>query len=311
MSKNRPILILGGTGFIGHAVVSQLLRERNPEDLIVLSHRKASSFAGVKTIKGSLEKVDWSQLDHNPPETIIHLARINATRFGKLGRYLAARKGRNANKRLVEHSQRANWRCSFTYVSGSLMYGEHGTETILEGEGLKPIAFARQYSIAEDVFDPVAQNVRVIRVPWVIGQGSWFKGFFTDKLQSEKRVPQYGSGENWMSFIEVSDAAKGIVYASLNFNRGVYHLAMPQALPQRNFCELISKLSGFPIKAFSNTEMEMKFEEAIVESFRSNIILGTRFQENFPANFFQFTEVESALKHHLSLFLKDKERILS
>lgn len=306
MSTEAPILVLGGSGFIGSSLLSALVQEYPQRRILVLAHNKIPKQRGVEVIEGSLEKFDWSTLDTDPPSNIFHLARINSSKYARFGRYRAAIKGKRANKRLLHHIDSRDWNTKITYVSGSLMYG-NSISPQFENAGIKPISFAREYAIAELPFLNPKLNVQMIRLPWVYGNNSWFKSFFLNHMQHHREVPCYGDGTNQMSFIEVNDAARAILFTGTKLDRGTYNLSIPGSISQMEFCQLLSSYSGLPLApVLGNQLLKRNYESAIYEAFTSNIVLDTLKRELFPDSIYRFNSVEQMLESTLVGFLKNE-----
>lgn len=300
--NGKNVLILGASGFIGKEVLKALKENPAIASVSVLVHKKHVQLKGVTTYHGSLETMNWSVFDAGPPSHIIHLARINSRRFGALGRLWAAYKGRKANQRLIRHIQKKGWNTVITYVSGSLLYGDNGNEPVTEDHPLRPVSFARQYSLAESPWLNCGLPVNIVRVPWVLGRDSWFGGFYLASIKNKKEVPCYGKGDNLMSFIEVGDAGRMIAWTALNRNGGTLHLAMPRAHSQMELCLTLSGISGYPVHEIGLNG----YEKALQEAFTSSIRLETKYPGLVPEELMHFKDLRSLLEAQLPLFLKDE-----
>lgn len=275
--KRNNILILGASGFIGR-VVYKHLRSAYPERLIhvlLRSKEKAVGFNHPNTQIhiGTLESFNWKTLPEHI-SCIFHFARNASSRWKKVGRYLASAKGWYGNKRLINYIKTSDVKRLF-YMSGSLMYGHH-SEPVELGQSVSPVSFAREYQIAEwpvmRASEPLNGNckVSIIRVPWVLGDGSWFQAFFKQPIENNSYIPQYGDGKNIMAFIQVNDIAlacqkllEDIPYKTL------YHLSYKNGLTQAEFVKLMQAHTNYPIKHINLSG----YEQAIQEAFQSSIPL--------------------------------------
>ena len=299
-STGTHVLVLGASGFVGREVLAALLLNRENLRISAVYHHNKPETTGIRLVKSDLKGMDWSLFDQDPPEIIIHLARINSRRGGKWGRRLAARRGYRANKALLAHMERKGWNSRITYVSGSLMYGDCGEEPVFEDHALNPVSFAREYVHAEMPFLEKDKNVRMIRLPWVFGEGSWFEGFYLKIMKAEKRVPCYGPGNNRMAFIEAGDAGRQIASIALQREPGVYHLAMETPVIQKDFCNMLASVSGLAVG-----ELPLNgFEPALQEAFTVSIRLDSRDAEYRRQ--LHYPIVEDLVRSKLPLFLKNK-----
>ncbi len=299
-STGTHVLVLGASGFVGREVLAALQLRQEKLRISAVYHHNKPATEGIRLVKGDLRGMDWSLFDQDPPEIIIHLARINSRRGGKWGRKLAARRGFRANKALLAHMEKKGWKSRITYVSGSLMYGDCGEEPVFEDRLLNPVSFAREYVRAEMPFLEKDKNVRMIRLPWVFGEGSWFGGFYLKIMKTEKQVPCYGPGNNHMAFIEAGDAGRQIASIALQREPGTYHLAMETPVTQKDFCNMLASTSGLAVGELSLSG----FEPALQEAFTVSIRLNSRDAEY--RKHLQYPSVEDLVRSKLPLFLKNK-----
>ena len=91
-------------------------------------------------------------------------------------------------------------------------------EIVNEDYKLNPTSFARQYHIAESPWyeSQGKENFTTImlRLPWVVGNGSWFTGSYINYAINHGYVPLYGDGSNWMSLIDVHDCCSLALHLS-------------------------------------------------------------------------------------------------
>lgn len=265
--------VLGGTGFIGSAVVKELLKQNH--HVVVLEHRKKTelSHPNLSIVKGSLDKAA-QLLSIYKPNIIIHLARISGGRYA-IGRYLQSVKAKKFNHQ-IRHYLEENPQTHLYYLSGSLMYG-NSSHPLNELSPMNPISFAKQYAVAERPFviNPPL-NCTVLRPGWVFGKGSWFYQFYLKPIQNQHYVPQYGSGENKMTIIHVNDLSKLVIlYAQTKKVSPVYNLYSPILVSQASFVIELAEISKKEINALSSDEVLRKFNRTIQEAFESNIVLAS------------------------------------
>ena len=211
------------------------------------------------------------------PDIVVHFARNSSKHFRKWGRLIGSVKGYFGNKRLLNYLSRQHKQCRVFYLSGSLMYGNH-TEIVTEKTTLQPISFAKEYIYAEQPFlTNTKKNTAVtfVRVPWVLGNGSWFDAFYLKKIKTEQAVPIYGDGSNQMAFILNQDIAKCMVHLLDKSFHPIVNLAYDYYITQVEFSQLIANKLQLPLK----TIPLQTFERAIKEAFTSSIKLGSELDD--------------------------------
>ena len=273
-SDKRTILVLGSNGFIGREFVKELLDNKHEADQYYFLNRTlpAQKIDGVHYFTGDFTHFDWSSLPSSP-DIVVHFARNSSKRGRKWGRLMASIKGYFGNKRLLKFLAKQQKQSRVFYLSGSLMYGNH-KGIVTEKTPLKPISFAKEYIHAEQPFlKNTNKNIVVsfVRVPWVLGAGSWFEAFYLKKIKTDQSVPIYGDGENQMSFILNQDIAKCLVHLLEQPNQPVINLSYNYYITQAEFAQLIAHKLQLPLK----TIPLQGFERAIKEAFTSSIKLGT------------------------------------
>ncbi len=274
VSDKRTILVLGSNGFIGREFVKELLDNKHKADQYYFLNRTlpAQKIDGVHYFTGDFTHFDWSSLPSSP-DIVVHFARNSSKRGRKWGRLLASIKGYFGNKRLLKFLAKQHKQSRVFYLSGSLMYGNH-ISIVTEKTPLKPISFAKEYIHAEQPFlKNTNKNIVVsfVRVPWVLGAGSWFEAFYLKKIKTDQTVPIYGEGENQMSFILNQDIAKCLVHLLEQPYHPVINLAYNYYITQAEFAQLIAHKQSLPVTSIPLHP----FERAIKEAFTSSIKLGT------------------------------------
>ncbi len=276
----RHILLLGGSGFVGSAVLREFLAEEPDTRLSLLVHRRKPGIdaARLRLVHGSLRDFDLNQITRDPPTHVVHMARLPGRSPWR--RTLAGLRGARANIRLLQTLRRLAHPPRVLYVSGSLMYGNRGEEWVDEQTPLQPTSFARAYIRGER---PLLQSqargdlpVMMVRPPWILGAGSWFATFYAAPMARQRSVPCYGSGRNWMSLLHVEDCARLIRHVTLHGEAGQsYNLTLPP-LRQQDFCGLLSELTGMPVEERPLTTLGRPLDRSLVEAFGSSIRLRSR-----------------------------------
>lgn len=212
MAKDmRNIWVMGGTGFIGSALVSRL--SQDPANLLSLLIHKRANYRQLEkfnTFKGSLGTIDTAWFERYPPGVVFHLARPAGSNL--LTRNLRSFRGEKANERLISILSGLKKPPVVVYVSGSLMYGPVDADNpALENTPLNPGAFAKAYYRNEKPWIEAQQkgllDIRFARPGWIVGTTSWFRQFFWEPYRRNGKVPCYGDGSQLMSVIHLSDCA--------------------------------------------------------------------------------------------------------
>lgn len=278
IDQTRHIVVLGSNGFIGNEFAHLLLKTQQVGDQFYFLNRNIpeKKIAGVHYLTGDFTLFNWNALPI-APDCIFHFARNASKRGRKLGRILASIKGYIGNTRLLSYLSKQQKDCQLFYLSGSLMYGNQ-PNLVTETQALQPISFAKEYIYAEKaLLNNTKKNVKVtfVRVPWVLGEGSWFDAFYLKKIKTERVVPIYGNGENTMAFILNQDIAKCLVHLHDKPYQPVVNLAYNYYITQAEFSQLIANKLQLPLKMIPL----YGFERAIKEAFTSSIKLGSEIKE--------------------------------
>ena len=278
MTCIKRVLLLGATGFIGTRILN-LLRRRAHLRVMVLGHRNVNyrALEDIDLVVDDLKRFDLSWIERFKPDTIIHLARFRGR--GRLGRTVAAHRGRRANRRLIA------WLCErapnirVLYVSGTLMYGDQGERIVDEQTPLNPIAYAREYFAAEEPWLDAQREgllpITIVRPPWIIGPGSWFHHHYVFPALNNGEVPLYGSGQNWMSFLDITDCAGSVLNVAERSEPGkVFNLFAPgQIVRQIEFVSALSDAMGVGVRQIDDDKfgnLDRAAWEALTFSLRAS-----------------------------------------
>jgi nucleoside-diphosphate-sugar epimerase len=292
-TQNKHILVLGGSGFIGRAVISALQSRGHRTSALM---RRSSVPDGVKTLTGDIRHFDWYALKKDLPDAIIHLARIPGRH--KLSRWIAGYQGRAASSRMLRWLHTLDKPPHLIYISGTLVYGDCGKAPIDESAPLRPIAFQRDYIKAElPMLEALGKNlpVSVARPPWVIGGDSWFRRFYFNSTRTGS-VPQFGNGENLMSLIHVNDCAGQICDIASKGEPGrIYNIRACPAITQSRFVSLVAEQVGAGIEILSVEFLRRKYGKAVMEALTFSLDTASRepLIRDFPN---QYPDTRSAVQ---------------
>lgn len=298
--KRKHALVLGGTGYIGSPLTDLLIADPDYRVTVLVHHSvDHRRLEGAHLIEGSIQDLDHSLFKHDPVDVIFHLARNRGRRrLGAFGRKLAAGSGRRANQRLIASLRELSDPPKVVYVSGSLVYGDCEDELVTERMPLNPIAFAREYVLAEEPWMEEAECGQVptviLRPPWIFGNDSWFKHFYLSHIRSTGSLPQYGEGNNWMTLLHVNDCA-GLIKAYADQPVGTYNIFMGEHLTYSEFIERLARRLDLPVKKYSDAELLRSHGKTFYEAFTFSCKLGTDHEEVLRSTDLDFPYVGSLL----------------
>ena len=300
----RRVLLLGGTGFIGSHVLAALRRHKDMR-LMMLGHHNVDyrALEDVDLVVDSLSHFDLSWIEAFRPDTIIHLARLRGG--GPLGRSFSARRGCRANRRLITWLRERAQDTHVVYVSGTLVYGDQGGREVDERAALNPTSFAREYIRAETPWMQAQQEeqlpITIVRPPWVVGPGSWFHHHYVFPALKQGAVPLYGSGGNWMTFLDVRDCAGAIVHLAERSEPGkVFNLFAPgQVALQSEFAQVLSDVLGVGVRKVASDGLRRYRDRAVWEALTFSLRASTINEEARAGYQFEVAHWPDMIARHL------------
>lgn len=291
----KKAMVIGGSGFLGSCVCDELNRQ-GVEITAIVNRTPLSKDYRVTLVHGGLRKLDASLIDSIRPDMIFHCARPTLPVLRRAGRFIAGLKARNYNRSVLHALQKAEHKPQLIFASGSLVYGS-SDKPVKESNDFSPISYARQYHIGEQPFAEAVTKkncvVRIVRLPWLLGKGSWFEWFYLDNIFKRKMIPVFGEGENWMEIIDVHDAARIMVeLASETGSNDTLNIIGKEPMKQKDFAGLVAAVfDSKPVDhkiLFGN-----RLEKEAIEAFTSNILLESSRRSFFDK--FDYRSVEHAL----------------
>ncbi len=314
MERKKNIWILGGTGFIGNALVRYLsAKPENRLHLLLNKNTPYRELEGYNTFSGGLSEIDLQWLEMYPPDIIFHLARPAGKNH--ITRKIASLTGNQLNRRLIRIISALSSSPVIVYVSGSLMYGRRQVcDPASESSKLAPDSFARFYHQTEKPWIEEQKrgelDVRFARPGWILGPGSWFRKFFWEPHLGSGKVPCYGDGNQMMSIIHMDDCAvmvdilgsKGVRGQNLNIFSG-------KPIPQYEFSRLMAEIVGAEIEFIHINTLRRKFGSTTADALCSSSSMTTEYSFIHQKADIVFKNKESMLTDVIRL-LKNKQGIL-
>ena len=303
----NKILLIGSSGFIG----SHLIKKINTScenKLMVILHKNFDFFdyEDFDAIVSDFTDVDLYHFKRFKPDTIFHLGRNRGSGF--IGRFLAANKGKNGNRRMIKYLLKTNLNPRVFYFSGTLVYGNKGSEIADEKSTINPTSYSREYYIAEKPWYEesikLKANISMFRLPWVVGKGSWFYHHYIQIALKYGYVPLYSKGKNWMSLIDVNDCCSLALHISRQTRIfQIINLFNPNLIVrQTEFVEMISEVLNIPVRRIGLRKKmfsDNAFSEAMGFSLKVNTIHMDLYNDyHFKTNDLK-TLIEQNIKHDL------------
>jgi nucleoside-diphosphate-sugar epimerase len=239
----RKVLVIGGTLFIGRALVAELLKSGHE---VWVLHRKPGHDLGKRV--GSLVA------DRNDPEQIRRV--LAGTRFDVVfDNVYDWERGTSAAQ--VEATARA---CSgsplhrYIFMSSVAAYGDGLNHH--EGDALAPDdhpdAYVRNKARSERALFRLHQRmglpVVTIRPPFIYGPGNPFyrEAFFWDRMRENRPVVLPGDGRRLMQFIYIKDlvASCMAVMEEPNAVGHAFNIANPRAITQAEAVQAFADAAG-------------------------------------------------------------------
>jgi len=277
------ILVLGATGFVGSVLVDHLIRLKDVTiTAIVHNTVPATKHEQVRYINHSLSAIDHEFLSAGNYDYIFHLARIPGKKWGDAGRYIAGRKGAAANKKLLANINRLDKQPKLIYLSGSLMYGHIPGSAAIEQDAVNPAGFAKYYYHAErpilKAIEDGAEHLVMLRAPWIIGNGSWYKQMYTDHIKQHNVVPVYGNPQRRMSIITVEDCAGMLWHYAANApGDAVYNIFTFQDVAYNDLVRQVAKAYNCDsFREIAEDEMKKKMGATVADSINCEVLLDTQ-----------------------------------
>lgn len=310
----RNIWILGGTGFIGRALLKHLLgNSANQIHMLINRNKPFGELEQVNTVSGSLSRFDPLWLKRYPPDVVFHLARPAGKNM--YSRFWAAKHGQAANKRLINIFLSLPSPPIVIYVSGSLMYGDRPNELpALETSCLNPVSFAKTYLLSElpwvHAKEKKLLDIRFARPGWIAGPSSWFKLFFWDIMRQTGKIPCYGSGKQMMSLIHLDDGASAIDALSIFGKPGSDLNVYSDTITHKQFCEQLAALTGKQINMIPEKELLSTYGKTVAEALTSSIPMSSIYPDIHRKADIRFKSTETLLADIIRL-LESKEGVLT
>jgi uncharacterized protein (TIGR01777 family) len=294
------VAIAGGSGFIGEAVVRDLVTQGH--DVAVLTRNPQNVAIGRALVWDAKTQGPWSS-DVAAADVVINLAGENIGERWTERRKVRLVESRIGATRALIAAMAASPQRSRTFISASAVgfYGPRGDEILDEdatrGGGFLADLAARWEEEARAAL-PIAR-LAILRVGVVLGRGggALAKMLPPFKLGAGGRI---GSGRQWLSWVALDDVVRAINWVITEEDvRGVFNITAPTPVTNRDFTRALGRAlhrpAIVPIPAFA---MRVLFgqmaEETLLQGQR--VIPSRAVAEGFR---FVHGTVESAIQQAL------------
>ncbi len=258
--KQMRVLVTGGTGFIGRALCRALLARG--DEVLVLSRQPEQ--VAILCGAGVIGFDDIERVRHENIDAVINLAgeSIAGARWSEARKQVLRDSRITLTENLCENLA-ANPQPPSVFISGSAtgIYGDGGDRTLIEGaerrEGAPEIAsgepkgdFARQlcqdWESAADRAAAFGARVVILRTGLVMGPDGGFLAPL--KLPFSLGLgARLGRGDQWMSWISLSDMVRVILYVLDHKScRGAYNASAPHPATNLEFTRTFARLLHRP-----------------------------------------------------------------
>lgn len=243
------VFVTGATGFVGGAVVKELLGQRHQVIGMIRDPTKATSLMekGMTPIVGEMTS----------PETYLSViptvdAVIQTAQLSVKGRFTNANKDKinQADESMTLALAKACLQHGklIIYTSGCFNYGDHGTNWIDEDTPSNPSPLGEGHALVVSQLMSLHKNeglkLVVLSPGFVYGPGGLFKTSFYDTLK-KGQLRVFGQGQNYWSPIQVDDLARAFSSALVHGHYGeVYNIVDDNPISLRQLIDNITSAQG-------------------------------------------------------------------
>ncbi len=253
----KKLLITGGTGFIGSALVRRLSAAEGVE-AIVLSRRDGKSSGNIKYLRADI--TDQSSVagvisEVGPFDCLVCLASL-IPQPGSNGPGASKYVAQNIGSTINLLSLLGNCAAGVVYVSTLDVYGPVKALPITESHPTEPSTiYGMTKLVSETILRAVCRELNlplsILRLSQVYGPGEpVIKAIpsFMSVISAGREPVLYGDGSDMRDYVYVDDVVSAVVNAIERRNSGVYNIAGGRAASIRDVLDIILKISGSRLK---------------------------------------------------------------
>lgn len=278
--RASTVLVIGGTGFIGRALVKRLLAAGHGVRILSRSGRSAAlSLVGlpVEILTGHYGDEAVLESALSLIDTVYHLAKCDGRRWQE---YLDG--DVEPTRTLGTAAARAGVR-RFIYTGTIDSYDSASSATRIDN--MTPVdrrissrnLYARSKARCESILSELAQsaglNLVIVRPGIVIGSGSPPAHLGVGRFTSETQVEFWGNGKNKLPFVHVDDVADALVRASSvpNIEGRSFLVSGPPILSARDYVAALEQLSGSSVAAKDGSPFRFWLVDFVKEAAKNLI----------------------------------------
>ena len=268
------IVVTGGTGFVGRALVDRLKSEGHRVVVVSRAPEKAAKELGLD------EAYDWDSLHRcfaEPVEAVVHLAgeTVQGRWSEKKAKEVWDSRIATTTKlaRAIEEAEQQPkvW----VSASGIGFYGEGGERVLQESDGAGDDFFARLCVEWEGVaMGAQTSDMRVVcaRFGIVLGADGGALSAMLLPAKSGLSGP-LGSGKQWWSWVSLKDAVEALVFCvECDALHGPTNVVSPNPIRQADFqkelCRALHRPAWMPAPAFAVRLLLGRFADEVLSSKR-------------------------------------------
>lgn len=232
------VLVTGGTGFIGTALVKHLVK--NGYDVSCLVRSNKPIHPDVKIIKGDLTE------PLSIPDAFDVVYHLAAAWVGEKDKKIQRKVNYDGTVNLLNAVKDKTK--SFVYVSGLGVFGDPKGKTIDENSKLQPNTDYAKIRLEAQNFleNKCKENGILFSVAYlgdVYGNGGWFTNMMLERLRKGAfRIP--GSGKYYRSFVHVDDVSSALVLIAENAKNQSYVITDSNPVTFLEFTNYVCKKIG-------------------------------------------------------------------
>ncbi len=236
------ILITGGTGFLGRALVSKAIDAGH--EVLVLSRHDHNVSAGGWVAAGGMDKVPWNEIENFRPESCIHCAWITTP-----GEYLESAENDRLCGLSLEFAQGLIERGTKKFVGVGTCLEYEAAATALDEEAA-PVGSPTRYAASKIRLrmglGEIFRNLAWMRIFYAYGPGAHpdrLIGTFMKKAASGGRL-FLQRPDDIVDYIHVDDIARALLLAATSGMAGTFNIGSGEPLSLRDLADKIEELSG-------------------------------------------------------------------
>jgi nucleoside-diphosphate-sugar epimerase/predicted dehydrogenase len=278
--RKSTVLVIGGTGFIGRALVKRLIAEGKGVRILSRSGRSAAlalSGMPVEIMTGHYGDEAALTPALKGIEVVYHLAKCEGRRWQE---YLD---GDVAPTRTLGTLAAAAGVRRFIYTGTIDSYDSASPATVIDN--MTPVdrrisgrnLYARSKAACEAVLSSLAQdaglNLVIIRPGIVIGSGSPPAHLGVGRFSGDTQVEYWGDGHNKLPFVHVDDVADALVRASTvpGIEGRSFLVSGPPIFSARDYVAALEHYSGSRISARDGSPIRFWLADFIKEAAKNLI----------------------------------------